>query len=62
MADRLLTVEELSEYLRVPVKTIYAWRYRGEGPRGAAVGRYVRFRLSDVEAWIEDHSDGTRRS
>jgi predicted DNA-binding transcriptional regulator AlpA len=42
------------------VKTVYAWRYRGEGPRGAVVGRYVRFRRSDVDAWIDAHSDAAR--
>lgn len=29
---RLLTVEELADLLRVPIKTIYTWRYHGEGP------------------------------
>lgn len=50
--DRLLTVQELANYLGVPVATIYAWRYRHEGPPGFRVGRHVRFRRSDVEEWI----------
>ncbi|NIA26321.1 MAG: helix-turn-helix domain-containing protein [Gammaproteobacteria bacterium] len=52
--DRLLTVEDLSEYLEVPVATIYAWRYHRQGPPGFRVGKYLRFRWSDVETWIED--------
>ncbi len=46
--DRLLTVEDLSEYLEVPVATIYAWRYHRQGPPGFRVGKYLRFRWSDV--------------
>ena len=31
--DDLLTAQELADYLGVPVATLYAWRYRGDGPR-----------------------------
>ncbi|MDH3262077.1 MAG: helix-turn-helix domain-containing protein [Gemmatimonadota bacterium] len=51
--DRLLTVEELAEYLGVPVATIYAWRHRHEGPPGFRVGKHLRYRSRDVEAWID---------
>lgn len=50
--EPLATVEELATYLGVPVATIYAWRYRREGPPGFRVGRHLRFRWSDVEDWI----------
>ena len=50
--DRLLTVKDLANYLDVPVATIYAWRYRRQGPPGFRVGRHLRFRGSDVEHWI----------
>ncbi len=52
--DRLLTVEDLAEYLGVPVATLYAWRYRRQGPPGFRVGRHVRYRWADVEEWIEN--------
>ena len=52
--ERLLTVEELAEYLGVPVATLYQWRHRGEGPPGFRVGRYIRYRRNDVEQWIRD--------
>jgi excisionase family DNA binding protein len=51
--DRLLTVQELAEYLGVPVATLYQWRYRSEGPGGFRIGRHVRYRWSEVETWIE---------
>ncbi len=50
--DRLLSVGELAGYLGVPVATLYAWRYRGEGPPGFRVGRHVRYRWSDIQTWI----------
>ena len=50
---QLLTVQELAELLQVPDKTIYSWRYRGEGPRGVTVGRHLRYRPQDVAAWLE---------
>lgn len=53
-ADRLLTVEELANYLDVPVATIYAWRHRRQGPLGFRVGKHLRFRWSDIEQWIND--------
>jgi excisionase family DNA binding protein len=51
--DRLLTVQELAEYLGVPVATLYQWRYRREGPKGFRVGRHVRYRWSEIEAWVD---------
>ena len=61
--DRLLTVEELAEYLGVPVATIYAWRYRHEGPPGFRVGKHLRYRSSDVETWIQRKlQDTTQRT
>lgn len=50
---RLMSVQDVAEYLDVPVKTIYTWRYHGDGPRGFRVGRHLRFRWNDVEAWVE---------
>ena len=52
--EPIISAQELAEYLGVPVATIYAWRYRRQGPPGFRVGRHVRFRWSDVERWIED--------
>jgi excisionase family DNA binding protein len=48
-----LSWDELAELLQVPEKTVYSWRYRGEGPRGVIVGRHLRYRPQDVDAWLE---------
>lgn len=51
---RLLSVEEVAELLQVPVATIYRWRFRGSGPAGIRVGRYLRFDPKDLAAWLEE--------
>ena len=53
-SERLLSAQDLADYLEVPVKTIYAWRHRNTGPRGFRVGKHLRFRWRDIEAWLAD--------
>lgn len=52
--ERLVDVHELAAYLEVPVKTLYAWRYRREGPPAFRVGRHLRYRWRDVQLWIQE--------
>jgi excisionase family DNA binding protein len=52
-----VTIGELAAELRVPVATVYQWRTRRRGPRGARFGKHVRFRRSDVDAWIAGRFD-----
>lgn len=53
-AERLLSAQELADYLEVPVKTIYTWRHRNTGPRGFRIGKHLRFQWCDVESWLAD--------
>jgi excisionase family DNA binding protein len=48
--DPLLSINELAEYLGVPIKTIYEWRQSGRGPVGIRMGRHLKFAVSDVRA------------
>lgn len=34
------------------IKTLQKWRVTGDGPPFVRVGRLVRYRQADVEAWI----------
>ncbi|NHQ58874.1 helix-turn-helix domain-containing protein [Micrococcus luteus] len=52
--DRLLTPNDLAIYFDLPLSTIYGWRSKGTGPRGFRVGKFVRYRLADVEAWEQE--------
>jgi excisionase family DNA binding protein len=49
----LWTSEEVAEVLQMPVRTLERWRHVGSGPRYIAMGRHIRYRWSDVEAWLE---------
>lgn len=53
MIDNLMTVEALAEYLGVPVATVYAWNSRSLGPRRYRLGKHVRYRRADVDAWVD---------
>jgi excisionase family DNA binding protein len=49
----LLSPDELSMYLGIPLATVYGWRTRGEGPPGVRIGRHVRYRAEDVLGWLD---------
>jgi predicted DNA-binding transcriptional regulator AlpA len=51
--DPLWTIADVSKFLGVPIQTIYDWRTRGYGPPGIRIGRYIRFKESDVFAWLD---------
>jgi excisionase family DNA binding protein len=53
----LLSPAELAAYLGVPLATVYRWRSRREGPCGIRVGRHVRYRVTDVERWLDDQRE-----
>jgi excisionase family DNA binding protein len=57
MPPKLRTAPEVADHLGIPLQTLYQWRTKGAGPRAVKVGRHLRFRQSDVDAWIEAHSD-----
>jgi len=50
-------VDDLATELGVPLRTIYAWRSKGKGPRAATFSKHLRFRRADVEDWIELQMD-----
>jgi predicted DNA-binding transcriptional regulator AlpA len=52
MIERLLTPVDVAEILGIPVKSLYAWRHRGVGPQALKIGRHLRYRPSDVEAFL----------
>ncbi|MDG4825674.1 helix-turn-helix domain-containing protein [Asanoa sp. WMMD1127] len=58
MSDRrpLGTPAEVAEYLRKPVRTLEQWRYVGTGPKFVKAGRDVRYRWSDVDAWLDQQT------
>jgi excisionase family DNA binding protein len=51
--DCLLTVAETAEFLRCSVSSLNKWRVSGRGPRFVRIGTRVRYRATDVAAFIE---------
>lgn len=51
--EKLLTPQELAVILGISVQTLYNRRsYGGDLPPSVHIGRLVRYRPSDVDAWI----------
>jgi excisionase family DNA binding protein len=50
--EPVLTLSELAARLCVSIQTLYDLRSQGRGPRGFRVGRQLRFRMSEIDAWL----------
>ena len=61
MADRLMTVGEVAEYLRVKRSTVYKWAKDGKIP-AAKVGRLWRFDRGQIETWVKGGGSGNRQA
>lgn len=59
--ERLLTPDEVADTLQVPAATLPQWRYLGRGPKYIKVGRHVRYRVVDLERWLDEQSIGTEQ-
>lgn len=53
----MLTIDEAAVYLTIPKATLYTWRTRrvGFGPPAVKVGGCLRYRRSDLDAWVAEH-------
>lgn len=55
--DRLMTIDQVADYMQLPKFTLYKMRSEGHGPRAARLGKHLRYRMSDVDAWIRSKMD-----
>jgi predicted DNA-binding transcriptional regulator AlpA len=58
--DELLSPDQLAAELDVSPRTLPGWRLRGLGPPYVKVGALVRYRRSDVDAWLRAQRVATR--
>lgn len=58
--EPLFSPEALAEYMGVPLATVYMWNHRNTGPKRISVGKYTRYRKSDVERWLDSRPEKTR--
>lgn len=56
-ASSILTIDQAAAYLAIPKATLYTWRTRraGFGPPAVKLGTCLRYRRSDLDAWIAEH-------
>lgn len=52
---KLMTSDEVAERWGIKPETLKAWRHYGKGPKFVKIGRSVRYKLSDIEAFEKSH-------
>jgi excisionase family DNA binding protein len=57
LTSTILTIDEAAAYLAIPKATLYTWRTRraGFGPPAVKMGGCLRYRRSDLDAWVARH-------
>ncbi|MEO0871716.1 MAG: helix-turn-helix domain-containing protein [Pseudomonadota bacterium] len=53
-----LTVVEAASYLGLAVSTLNKWRVYGGGPRFMRLGRAIRYRQSELDAFLSEQTVG----
>jgi excisionase family DNA binding protein len=54
--DKIMTLEEVAEYLRVKPQTIYTWAQEKKIP-AAKLGKEWRFKKSMIDRWFIESMD-----
>ena len=53
----LMTETEAAEYLRVCVETLRRRRRARKYPKWVEIGKFIRYRLVDINEWLEMSAD-----
>ena len=59
--SELLSIDEVSAYLGIPVDSLRRWRTQGTGPRAAKLGKHLRYRKDEVDRWVTEREKDDRR-
>lgn len=59
--EEILTLQELSAYLKISERTLYGYAQKGHIP-GIKIGSAWRFRKTDIDLWIEQQRKLTESS
>ena len=57
--DSVLTIDELSVYLKIAKSTAYKLAQEGKLP-GQKVGRHWRFRKETIDRWLDENREERR--
>ena len=60
LAESLMTIEEVADYLRVKKRTVYEWLKKGKIPAFKTVGQW-RFKRDKIDDWLEKCQEITTR-
>jgi hypothetical protein len=57
--DPFLNTDDACGYLGVPKATLLTWRVRrpGYGPRAVKAGGRLKYRLSELDRWLDAHEE-----
>lgn len=50
--DRLLSTKQVQGYIQASRVSIWRWEKEGKFPKHIKLGRSIRWRESDIQAWI----------
>jgi predicted site-specific integrase-resolvase len=56
-SNGLLTMQDVSKVLQVPVNTLRRWRRTHEGPHSFKVGGQIRYRPETIERYIQEQEE-----
>lgn len=59
MTDELLDIITAARALGVPVATLRWWRHNNVGPHSFKLGRHVKYRRIDIDAWLQRQVDAS---
>jgi predicted DNA-binding transcriptional regulator AlpA len=60
--ENLLSTEDVSKMTGIPAGTLRYYRHSDQGPANFMLGgRRVVYRRADVQAWIDEQEQATRR-
>ncbi|MBU4562021.1 helix-turn-helix domain-containing protein [bacterium] len=59
MADEIMTVKQLAEYLKLNFQTVYKKVQNGEIP-GSKIGRGWRFQKAIIDRWLTEEKAVTK--
>jgi excisionase family DNA binding protein len=62
VADPLLAARQVADQLGVSAETVLRWTRRGELPAIRLPGGAIRYRETDLEAWLEERATAVRGS
>lgn len=59
----LLTIEDVSRYVGLPVSTIYSQRHQrvGVGALAIRLGKHLRWRPEDIDEWLDEQVEQSKR-